>query len=246
MRKTRTCVRLTGPSRASSSAALLLDCRLDPTCQVFVNVSIGIACGRVITRRYDLNTTTSERNCVERILALDAFSGIHAAEIVNVHTQQTLAIFPSLLNLVLYPWPGTCVCADQYNYTRFPLHVVVDPFLDRYFARALDRFPCVYVFSALSDAKKHWSKMTGGKLYEVAVADTDVLFEGDMSLVDLAFISRQVSEEVEACADRYWQGKCSEKPVIEVLVRNATVLTVVSNNETERQAYFRSWAISST
>jgi len=88
--------------------------------------------------------------------------------------------------------------------------------------------------------------MTGGKLYEVAVADTDVLFEGDMSLVDLAFISRQVSEEVEACADRYWQGKCSEKPVIEVLVRNATVLTVVSNNETERQAYFRSWAISST
>jgi hypothetical protein len=108
------------------------------------------------------------------------------------------------------------------------------------------RADCLYVFSALSDAKKHWSKMTGGKLYEVAVADTDVLFEGDMSLVDLAFRSRQVSEEVEACADRYWQGKCSEKPVIEVLVRNATVLTVVSNNETERQAYFRSWAISST
>ncbi len=108
------------------------------------------------------------------------------------------------------------------------------------------RADCLYVFSAISDAKKHWSKMTGGKLYEVAVADVDVLLRADMTLVDLAFRSREVPGDVEACADRYWRGECSERPVIEVLVRNATVLSVLSNDEAERRAYFRSWAITST
>ncbi len=105
------------------------------------------------------------------------------------------------------------------------------------------RADCLYVFSSIPDAKKHWSKMTGGKLYEVTVEDDDLLFRSDMTLVDLAFRNRQIAGAVEACADRYWRGEYSEKPIIEVLVLKATVLRVLSNDEAERRAYFRSWAI---
>jgi len=105
------------------------------------------------------------------------------------------------------------------------------------------RAECLYVFEYLEDANKHWSKMTGGKLYEVTVQPGDILHRADMSLVDSAYVSRSVPHEVAACAQRYWSGECGSKPVIEVLVKSAQVSAVISRDEQERKAFFKSWAL---
>ena len=85
--------------------------------------------------------------------------------------------------------------------------------------------------------------MTGGKLYAVTVEPGNILHRADMSLVDSAYVSRSVPGEVAACAQRYWSGECGSKPVIEVLVKNARVSAVISKDEQERKAYFKSWVL---
>jgi len=105
------------------------------------------------------------------------------------------------------------------------------------------REECLYVFECLKDAQKHWSKMTGGKLYEVTVEPGDILHRGDMSLVDSAFVSRSVPDEVAANAQQYWSGEFGPKPVIEVLVKSARVSAVISKDEQKRKAYFKNWTL---
>ncbi len=109
-----------------------------------------------------------------------------------------------------------------------------------------ERYPSrnqLYVFENIQDAKKHWSKMTGGKLYEVLVENRHILHRGDMSLVDMAFRSRDTAEIVRQFARRYWSGEVTEKPVIELLVQSARVSRVISKDEEERQAHLRSWTM---
>ncbi len=101
----------------------------------------------------------------------------------------------------------------------------------------------LYVFENIADAKKHWSKMKGGKLYEVAVEENGILHRGDMALVDEAYVNRDALESVRDCARRYWRGELTDKPVIEILVECARVCAVVSKDERERVAFFESWAI---
>lgn len=105
------------------------------------------------------------------------------------------------------------------------------------------RAECLYIFLSIEDAKKHWSKMSGGKLYEVTVETSNILFRGDMSLVDSAYVNRSKPEEITACAKSYWSSECGSKPVIEVLVKEAHVSAVISKNEQERMAHFKSWAL---
>jgi hypothetical protein len=105
------------------------------------------------------------------------------------------------------------------------------------------RADCLYVFEHLNDAKKHWSKMSGGKLYKVSVKVSDVLHKGDMAIVDLAFVNRSEPETVETYVHQYWRGESTDKAIIEVLVREALIAEVISKNDQERQAYFKSWAI---
>lgn len=105
------------------------------------------------------------------------------------------------------------------------------------------RAECLYVFLTIEDAKKHWSKMSGGKLYEVTVDGNNIFFRGDMSLVDCAYVNLSAPETVAACAKSYWSGECGSKPVIEILVKEARVSAVISKNEQERKEYFKSWAM---
>lgn len=106
------------------------------------------------------------------------------------------------------------------------------------------RADCLYVFEHINDAKKHWSKMSGGKLYKVSVRADDILHKGDMALVDLAFVNRSESETVETSVRQYWQGELTAKAIIEVLVREAIIEEVISKSDQERLAHLRSWAIS--
>ena len=89
----------------------------------------------------------------------------------------------------------------------------------------------LYLFTDETLAKKHWSKMTDGKLYRATVDPTLSYHRGDMRLVDKAFEVRADIEAVEKIAIRYWAGDFTENPVVEVIVQHATISEVVSKDQ---------------
>lgn len=101
----------------------------------------------------------------------------------------------------------------------------------------------LYLFKDEISAKKHWSKMTDGKLYRATFDSKLPRHEGDMCLFNQAFELRTNIDEVEKLANRYWAGDLTEKPIIEVIVLQATISEVVSKDQQERRAYLASWGL---
>jgi len=102
------------------------------------------------------------------------------------------------------------------------------------------RIGCLYLFEDEIVAKKHWSKMADGKLYEVEIDESSILHRADMRFVDKAFLSTDTSER-EVCAKDYWSGVETDTPRIEILVNEATVVNVVSKDQIERRKYLLNW-----
>ena len=104
-----------------------------------------------------------------------------------------------------------------------------------------ERSKCLFLFEDLTVAKKHWSKMTDGKLYEVEVDEESILHRADMQLVDKAFTSKY--EDRVEFAKNYWMGRETAKPKIEILANQAMVTNVISKDQDKRREYLKSWAI---
>jgi len=102
------------------------------------------------------------------------------------------------------------------------------------------RIGCLFLFEDEIVARKHWSKMTDGKLYEVEIDENSILHRADMRLVDKAFSAIDASER-ELCAKEYWAGIETEYPRIEILVKEATIVSVLSKNQAERREYLLNW-----
>lgn len=102
------------------------------------------------------------------------------------------------------------------------------------------RVGALYVFEALEDAKKYWSKMKDGKLYEVEAELSDVLLRADMALVDCAHAHLGCADQIAGKADRYWAEVRGENATIEVLVNRAKVCRIISKDDKERYEYLRS------
>lgn len=140
---------------------------------------------------------------------------------------------------------GNCVVSAGHFRTKNPEgSQLIEDVFEKERPPDLPNRDSLYVFESLSDAKKHWSKMTDGKLYAVEVDPKDVWHRGDMSFVNDAYKNRDKIDFVHDCAQRYWRGEWSDRPIVEVLVRQAHVTEIISNDESERTAFFRSWAIS--
>lgn len=99
----------------------------------------------------------------------------------------------------------------------------------------------LYLFDDEMVAKKHWSKMADGKLYEVEIRQEPILHRGDMRFVDEAF-SAQNSTTRNRCAKDYWEGAESGSPRMELLVTRAFVTKVISKDQVERREFLKSWA----
>ncbi len=107
------------------------------------------------------------------------------------------------------------------------------------------RAHCLYLFENLDAAKKHWSKMTDGKLYEVDLDVSKILHRADMQFFDMAFDSTDINERIKH-ANSYWSGIEAASPIIEILTESAVVSGIISQNQSERRAYLRScWALKS-
>jgi hypothetical protein len=102
------------------------------------------------------------------------------------------------------------------------------------------RATSLFLFNDLLAAQWHWSKMTGGILYEAFVR-SDVAFVGDMKLVNQAGNCSSVIE-VETLAKQYWSQEHTSDPVFELLVPEAIISTIVCDNQQERQAILMKFA----
>lgn len=101
-----------------------------------------------------------------------------------------------------------------------------------------NRLSGLFVFEDIDCAKWHWAKMkannSDARLYEVE-ADGNVLHRGDMQITNSIGETLDDKSATEL-ADKYWAGKMSEKPCVEVLVEGATVkreIPIDKNGERE-------------
>lgn len=104
------------------------------------------------------------------------------------------------------------------------------------------RTQCLFVFESIAEAKKHWCKMTGGNLYQVAIEPEDFIFKADMALIDAAFVCRHQQSDVTNFAVRYWAGEAGPKPVFEIMAKKAVVTGILSKDQAARKEYFKLYA----
>ena len=75
--------------------------------------------------------------------SLPSLKSLPVPEVVNVYSQDTLSVVPSLTDLILYPASLGSMCADQDNKTRLPVHLPVNPSLDSGIAAPTQLLPVV-------------------------------------------------------------------------------------------------------
>lgn len=100
------------------------------------------------------------------------------------------------------------------------------------------RAECLMLFEDEDCARKHWAKMTDGKLYSVSIGETPVLHRGDMKLAEEVGERAMKGEDVTDLAKKYWDEKHTDNPCVEVLVREGIVTRLIGTDE-ERKQYFR-------
>jgi hypothetical protein len=99
------------------------------------------------------------------------------------------------------------------------------------------RTSCLFVFEEEVCAKKHWSMMKDGKLYQVAIDKTRVFHRGDMAIMDEMKNLVEAGEDIDVKADAYWRGEVGNTPVVEIMVSSAIVTDIISTSDEERRAH---------
>lgn len=106
------------------------------------------------------------------------------------------------------------------------------------------RTKCLFVFEDEQCAKKHWSKMINGKLYEVSIESATIFHRGDMAQMDVMKLVRESGKDMGEVAEAYWREEFSNSPEIEVMVSCAVVTRVLSTSDSERGEYLQNrWRV---
>ena len=85
-------------------------------------------------------------------------------------------------------------------------------------------------------AKNHWLKQINSKFYQIEAEGIEILHQADSLLIEFLFENwnaRESFDEVEI-AKGYWNGSFSERPIIEIFVRSATITKIISSSEQQR------------
>jgi len=96
----------------------------------------------------------------------------------------------------------------------------------------------LHIFQKLEDAQKFWSKMKTGKLSIVEIDDKELLHQGDMEITENMYKNSDDAHILKQLAEKYWSGKNTSNPEIEILVESAIVTEIFSKDETERKQEF--------
>jgi hypothetical protein len=101
------------------------------------------------------------------------------------------------------------------------------------------RRKCLMVFLDEGVARSHWAKMADGKFYEVEIASAAIQHQADMQFVDQIGTMVTAPSAAEELAKRYWAGEMTESPKVEVLLPEAILVRLISDDQKERVAQFR-------
>jgi hypothetical protein len=103
-----------------------------------------------------------------------------------------------------------------------------------------ERVTSLMLFESEAVAREHCAKMTGGNLYQVQIDEDAILHRADMRLVDTIGAEFMAgTQPAETLGNDYWSGTMTQKPIVEVLVKQGVVVADLGYSQAERKAYFR-------
>jgi hypothetical protein len=101
----------------------------------------------------------------------------------------------------------------------------------------------LFVFEDVEAAKKYWSKMKGGNLYEVEIDAKRILHRGDMELTEEIGRLLRGKQDATQLAIQYWKGVMSKAPEVELLVPQATALQLLGSEAERLEELKRRWGV---
>src|SRR4051794_232050 len=121
------------------------DCILDPASEVALDISVGrLAVPRRVVRPDDRGELLrADREVLERILAHGRLLPARIPQAVDIDAHDASPVRPSLLYLIVDPWPLRRPRADQYDEARLAAHLAADPAHHRCPAATLNCLPLV-------------------------------------------------------------------------------------------------------
>lgn len=96
------------------------------------------------------------------------------------------------------------------------------------------RYDAKFVFPVLEDAKSWLSLKAKSHLFEINVEENDILHIGDWEWLQQAL---EIGD-IENCADNYWKGNNTLKPVIEWIINKGVVKSEIQVDGKERLDLF--------
>lgn len=97
-----------------------------------------------------------------------------------------------------------------------------------------ERHKFLFLFEKLENAKKFLWKMQNGKLYKIEISGKNILHKGDMEITEKMYQENE-QEILTELAIQYWSGDVLSNPTIEILVKSALVIEVISKDEEDRK-----------
>ncbi len=91
-----------------------------------------------------------------------------------------------------------------------------------------------FVFSDLETAKSWLSTKPKHHLCEILVEEADILHVGDWKWLQQAL----EKGDIENCADKYWQGSNTDKPVVEWIIKRGVIKSEIKVEARERHNLF--------
>lgn len=98
------------------------------------------------------------------------------------------------------------------------------------------RIGSLFLFENFRVAELHWAKMSGGVFYECEIEESAIGHRGDMRLVDLAGEALREGRDPAPHVQSYWAGEGTPRPRWELLVAEATVTKIISDDQKLRQS----------
>ena len=103
------------------------------------------------------------------------------------------------------------------------------------------RHSVLMLYEDFDAAKNHWLKQINSKFYQVDSQGIEILHQADSLLIEFLcenWDAREDFNEVEI-AKGYWNGSFSERPIIEIFVRSATISKIISSSEQQRMNEYK-------
>lgn len=99
------------------------------------------------------------------------------------------------------------------------------------------RHSILMLFENFNDALTHWTKQKNAIFYQTIIDENNILHKGDYFITELIYkaLKENIEEKATSLAKEYWDGKMTDKPIVEIFVKEACVGKIISDSEEQRK-----------